>query len=562
MIKVRCPEKPNTQDISNIYSNIVPGMMSLINTNYDYLETMGISEESPVVGIIVSVYYLGCAVGAVLFSWFADVKGRKPSIFACLAITAIGNLIMFISGLGFRNRAIVLMFLGRIIMGLGVGGIDSVIPVYSSELSSEDGRGRALAQEFQANIFGLNMAFAINLGVTTALTKHNQWGKWAVHIIIERMLLKCGAAWRIPIIVMQVYPVLLLSFISRLPESPRWLIYHDRHDDARTSLRTMYGEDKAEGKLEDLIQAHNDESSKLINYSDMLWPSGQEFHPTMVTIMGQVNQALTGYGAVSVYGPQIFELLGFGVSMAEYLTQGNYISYFILMTLAWILIDRVGRRPLMIGGAFGISACFALLTLMGGFAVNNKQLGIPKLAVAVPGTVLLYLATGLFGIGWLTQPWLIPTYEAILHLLMTMLTNPREIYPSTARAQGSAISVIIWGLANFAVTLLTPIGFNNLDYWLFLAFAATNAFAGIWTWVGCFSPWGSLVWLLTTVPQMYSPETGGRSFEENQGFFQDAGEEKTWRVHKVGKGEFKGMPKPKKQDGDDTESTPLLGNSS
>lgn len=191
------------------------------------------------------------------------------------------------------------------------------------------------------------------------------------------------------------------------------MIYHDRHDDARTALRTMYGDDKAEDKLEELIQAHDDESSKPVNYSDMLWPSGRQFHPTVVTIMGQVNQALTGYGAVSVYGPQIFELLGFGVMMAEYLTQANYVSYFILMTLAWVLIDRVGRRALMIAGAFGISVCFALLTLFGGLAMNNEHLGIPKLAVAIPGTVLLYLATALFGIGWLPEPWLIPTYVAV-----------------------------------------------------------------------------------------------------------------------------------------------------
>ena len=211
---------------------------------------------------------------------------------------------------------------------------------------------------------------------------------------------------------MQVYPVLLLSFISRLPESPRWLIYHDRHDDALQALHNIYGEDKAKSKLEELIQAHEDESSKTVNYSDMLWPSGRQFHPTMVTIMGQINQALTGYGAVSVYGPQIFELLGFRIRVAEYLTQGNYISYFLMMTLAWALIDRVGRRVLMVGGAFGISACFALLALLGGLAMNNDDLGIPKLAVAVPGTVLLYLATAAFGIGWLPQPWLIPTYGA------------------------------------------------------------------------------------------------------------------------------------------------------
>ena len=57
---------------------------------------------------------------------------------------------------------------------------------------------------------------------------------------------------------------------------------------------------------------------------------------------GSSNQALTGYGAVSVYGPQIFELLGFGTRKAEFLTLGNYISYFLMMTFAWLSIDVVG----------------------------------------------------------------------------------------------------------------------------------------------------------------------------------------------------------------------------
>lgn len=199
----------------------------------------------------------------------------------------------------------------------------------------------------------------------------------------------------------------------------------------------------------------------------MIWPGSKQFHPTMVTVMGQVNQALTGYGAVSVYGPQIFELLGLGVTKSEYLTMGNYVSYFFLMTFAWLLIDRVGRRILMVGGAFGIAACFLILTLLGGLAQNTDKLGLDDYPIAVVGGIVLFIATGTFGIGWLSQVWLIPT----------------EIYPSTSRAQGAAISVVIWGLANFAVTLLTPIGFNNLSYWLFLVFAATNLFAGWWTWV-------------------------------------------------------------------------------
>ncbi|KAI9807886.1 MAG: hypothetical protein M1825_005192 [Sarcosagium campestre] len=479
------------------------GMMSLINTNYDYLDTMGLAGDSPIVGVIVSVYYLGCAVGAIIASWYADKKGRKPGILLCLVTTSLGNILMFIAGLGYNKGARTIMLLGRVVMGLGVGGIDSVVPVYSSELS--DARGKALAKEFQMNIFGLLAAFTVNLVVTNSLGKGNQW------------------AWRTPIIIMQIFPVLLIALIELLPETPRWFIYQERNEEALASLNAIYDKDEAKAKMDELVSSHDDESGRPVGYLDMLWPGKSQFHPTVVTVMGQVNQAMTGYGAVSVYGPQIFELLGFGIATSEFLTLGNYASYFILMTLAWLLIDKVGRRPLMVIGAFGIAVCFAVLTLLGGLAMNAQRIGIPNIAVAVPGAIVLYVATATFGIGWLSTVWLIPT----------------EIYPSTARAQGAAVSVVIWGFANFAVTLLTPIFFNNLHYWLFLIFAVTNTFAGLWTWA-------------------YTPESGGRSFEENQRFFESAASEKTWLVKKVEGGEFCGMPRPEK-DSEEGESAPLLG---
>ena len=139
---------------------------------------------------------------------------------------------------------------------------------------------------------------------------------------------------------------------------------------------------------------------------------------------------------------------------------------------------------------------------------------MPDLAVERPGSIRHFVATAIFGIGWLATVWLIPT----------------KIYPSIARAQGSAISVIIWRLANFAIILLTPIGFNNLKYWLFLVFAATNSFTGWWTW-------------------KYSPESGGRSFEENQEFFDSAREDVSWSVKQANGGKFEKMPR-KKDSGD------------
>lgn len=268
------------------------GMMSLINTNEDYLRTMGIGPEDPMVGILVAVYYLGCSLGAVLFSWLSDNHGRKKAIFACLATASLGNLIMFVTGLGgWTQHAIHMFWVGRVVMGLGVGGIDAVIPVFSSELSSDGARGKALAQEFQMNIFGLNMAFAINIAVTHTLGKSSQW------------------AWRTPIVVMQVYPVLLFLVIERLPESPRWFIFHDKEDDAKEALIDIYGDEEGEEKAKELFEAHEKEKDdEAVTYTNMITPGKPTFHPTVIVVMGQVNQALTGYGAVSVYGPQIFEV--------------------------------------------------------------------------------------------------------------------------------------------------------------------------------------------------------------------------------------------------------------
>lgn len=262
------------------------GMMSMINTNYAYLSTMGITGDSPIVGVIVSIYYLGCAVGAVIFSKIADVWGRKKSIFLCLATASLGNAIMFIAGLGGIGGALETMFLGRVIMGLGVGGIDSVIPIYSSELASDGARGKALAQEFQMNIFGLNMAFGINLGVTRALGK---WSEWA---------------WRIPIIAMQVYPLALLAVTETLPESPKWFIYNERNEEAKAALLDIYSDEDGEGqrRFDELRERHDKEVNEPVSYWDMFTPGHAQFHPTIITIMVQINQALTGYGAVSVYG--------------------------------------------------------------------------------------------------------------------------------------------------------------------------------------------------------------------------------------------------------------------
>jgi hypothetical protein len=93
---------------------------------------------------------------------------------------------------------------------------------------------------------------------------------------------------------------------------------------------------------------------------------------------------------------------------SEHLTMANYLSYFVLMTFAWILIDAMGRRVLLLWGSVVLTVCFLLLALFGGLAKHSSDLGVNQTIIAIPGVVALFVATGAFGIGWLATVWLVP----------------------------------------------------------------------------------------------------------------------------------------------------------
>jgi sugar porter (SP) family MFS transporter len=430
-------------------------MMNMINTNRSYLQTMELDAKSPIVGLIVSVYYIGCAIGAAAASQYANTWGRKPSILGCVLIASVGNLLMFTCGLGYVNGTLLVMLLGRCIMGFGVGGVSSVAPVYASELAPDSKDGKTVTQRLQMNTLGLNVAFAVNLVTTHELGKDSQW------------------AWRVPIIIMLFFPLILFFTLSNLPETPYWLMSLNKPDDAHKALTAVHGPADAQAHLERVIATQIRDLETPVRFADLLLPRGLQFHPTIVSSMAQINQALTGYAAVAVYGPQMFQLLGLAPKKSEFVTQADFVLFFASMTLAWLLVDRIGRRSLMVWGAAGLTISYAALTGLGRVAsdtIHTPQIQMANVPIAVSGVVVLFLATSILGIGWLATAWLIPT----------------EVYPSAARVQGTAISVVVWGLANFGVTFLVPILFNNLQYGLFAIFAASNAFAGLWTWVRFF----------------------------------------------------------------------------
>jgi MFS family permease len=213
--------------------------------------------------------------------------------------------------------------------------------------------------------------------------------------------------------------------------------------------------------------------------------------------------------------------LGFSKRHSEYLTQADFIAIFFLMSFVSHLIDTYGRRTLMVNSSIVLTASFSFLALFGGLAPPANDLQAQEVAPSLLGSVSLFVATGAFGIGWLPTAWLVP----------------EEIHSPGAQAQAAVISVIVWGLSNFGITLLSPLLFNNVSHWIFLVFAVSNALTGLWT-------------------QQYLPESNGRTTEEVQNFFKDSKDQGTWRVGLVADGLYKRVPRA--EAGEDAERAPLL----
>ncbi|KAL8894875.1 MAG: hypothetical protein Q9192_003993 [Flavoplaca navasiana] len=193
------------------------GVMSQVNLNPHYQELMGIapiegnSRNFAALGGIVSVYYGGTLIGALIAGSLADRMGRiKAVVFGCL--WALLGAVLQASAYN-----ITWMCFGRVISGVGVGAIDCVVPVWSAEVSSHAARGAFLAIEFFMNIGGLALAY---------------WIEYFAYLDPNHEM-----AWQTPL-ALQIISILVIGAgMNFFPESPRWLMKMGREGEARNVLK-------------------------------------------------------------------------------------------------------------------------------------------------------------------------------------------------------------------------------------------------------------------------------------------------------------------------------------
>ncbi|KAG2358946.1 general substrate transporter [Suillus spraguei] len=463
------------------------GVMSQVNLNEDYLKLMGIypttgnSRNLAALGGIVSVYYGGSLMGALLGGSIADRSGRITAIILGVVISIIGAIFQA------SAMSITWMCCARVVTGLGVGAIDAVIPVWSSEVSPHQARGSFLAIEFFLNISGLSLAYWIEI---FASMNHDQ-----------------VMAWRTPLALQVVFLLAILALVPFFPESPRWLAKVGRVSEARTVLQATR-KDGVEAELDAIVRSviHDQQQAENNSYLRMLFPrtkSQRELRwRVALSVWLQIMQELVGIGVITHFllpalatsltshvAIDLIQGAGFSQGEAKLLAGFNNLSYMFSVLFAVFTLDRFGRRSTMVWGAAGM----ALLLLIGGILDKYAQTEGPNQRAYGAGVVAMtFLYTGTFGATWLVTPWLYPT----------------ELFPTYVRAKGGAWSVVGWSIGNGIVTMITPFLFQAIGYGVLLLLFGLNIF------------------VIPFIILMY-PETSGRPLEQIDDFFSNA---TSWNV--------------------------------
>ncbi|KAK7403002.1 hypothetical protein QQX98_011243 [Neonectria punicea] len=417
------------------------GVMSGLLTGYAFTDTFpeidtanGGNGSSSLQGTVVAIYEIGCFFGAIFCLVWGEALGRRKCIMLGCVVLSIG------AALQASAYGIPQMIVGRIVAGLGNGMNTSTIPVWHSELMNAKDRGRGLAIELAINIFGVMMAYWVDYGMSFVQNE---------------------SQFRFPLALQILFAVVTLTGILVLPESPRWLIAHDRHDEAREILwsvrpdaRQIYKDDA--GISRNLAEIQNAireerEAAQTTGFKAMLKNGDQKFlYRTMLGIGGQFMQQLSGINLITYYAPVIFQTsVGMSHDLSLLLTGFNGVAYFFSSLIPIWIIDRVGRRRLMMFAAAGQCACMAILA--GTVSDGSASAGIVA-------TVMLFLFNFFFAVGLLAIPWLLPA----------------EYAPLAIRTRAAALATASNWIFTFLVVEIVPVSFENIGWKTYVYFSVFN----------------------------------------------------------------------------------------
>ncbi|HEY5803778.1 MAG TPA: sugar porter family MFS transporter [Lysobacter sp.] len=375
-------------------------------------------------GFEVASMLLGCAIGAFFAGRLADRWGRR-------SVLIISAVLFLISALGAGAAATSWMFVAaRVLGGFAVGAASVMSPAYIAEVASARYRGRLATVQQIAIISGLFCAFLSNFLLAKAAGASTE-GLWLGQ-----------AAWRWMFWVQAIPSLLFLVLLLTIPESPRYLVVKKRQADALAVLTRLYGAAQARTKLAE-IDASLSADHHRPQLSDLINKATGKIRPIVWIGIGLATfQQLVGINVVFYYGAVLWQAVGFSESDALLINvlSGALSIGACLVTV--LLIDRIGRKPLLWVGSAGMAVSLAMMTwafTTGSIDANHKLAlsdSMGTLALVAANVYVIF-----FNMSWGPVMWV-------------MLG---EMFPNQIRGSGLAVAGAAQWTSNFTITVTFPI---------------------------------------------------------------------------------------------------------
>jgi sugar porter (SP) family MFS transporter len=371
-------------------------------------------------GFAIGSLTLGCISGPLMAGWFSDRFGRKKGLLLSgllLGICAAGTATA--PGIGVFN-------VYRIIGGIGVGMVSVVSPMYIAEVAPARLRGSLVT----LNQLGIVVGEILSIAVSYFLSFSGNWRGMFASALIPSLILIAG--------------------LFLVPESPRWLVQKSREKEAMDILARLEGQTNATMAIQEIKDSAGQESGA---WSELLRP-GIRMALLIAVTLGLFSQ-WTGVSPMVLYAPIIFQKAGFTIASDALLqTLVFYFWNFICTVAVLFVVDRVGRRPLLLLSTAGM----VVGQLLMGTFFHVNLMGIYVVAA-------MFLCLGSYAIGLAPVPWLIMA----------------EVFPSRIRAKGqSAAALCLWLAAYSSVQATAPI-MNHMErkfgspagvFWIFALICA------------------------------------------------------------------------------------------
>ncbi|WP_373877168.1 sugar porter family MFS transporter [Leifsonia poae] len=453
-------------------SSVVNGAVDSIQKNF--------ALNDFVKGFVVAIALLGCAVGAYIAGRLADRWGR-------IKVMLLGSILFLASSIG-AGLAFSVWDLGfwRVIGGLGIGIASVVAPAYIAEIAPKQSRGSLASLQQLAITIGIFVALlsdALLAGVAGSASNQLWFG-------LE--------AWRwmflVGVIPSVVYGILALI----LPESPRYLLATGKHDEARAIFATLVPESDIDRQIGDIEHSIEEDKEGL-----KATLRGNRFGLKPIVWIGiilSVFQQFVGINVIFYYSTTLWQAVGFTEKNSLLITVITSVTNVAVTVVAILLVDRVGRRPILLTGSIGMAVSLGAMALAFAFSVTNS-----KGEVSLPGAwgpialVAANVFVVCFGASWGPLVWVLLG----------------EIFPTKIRGKALGVAAAAQWIANFLVTVsFPPMAAFSLPftYGMYAVFALLSFFFVFWK----------------------IPETNGMALEHAETLFANAGKNRGVQVRSSG----------------------------